>query len=529
MKKIISYILLVPVVLMFSCTGLMDDMNNDPKSITSERMVADGVLYSQHIVSMQKNLYNLTTSWQYQVQQNLNADVFAGYTMHPGSFGTATTNDNYNWNHGWNGWAFTVAQTTLTQFLSLKSDTKDGTEKDDFYAYGLILKVMTALPLVDGFGPFPYLDYGVGASPKFDNVDAIYLQGFIPELTSAINTLKSHIGTDTENRVRDSGADLSSLQGDITSWVKLANTLKLRLALRISNKDEAAARPIIQECMDETNGFLETDFSINVRDNNLLNPFAFISVAWTDCVMSADMQSFLVGFNDPRLSAYFVPATDASVTDAGAEYAGVRAGVALTQDKGAYAGYSKLNVSDNFKLVSGAESFFLRAEAALRGLGGLGAGQAQQYYEDGVRASFAANGLTEGSASDYLASTTTPADYIDYSAAENNYALATTITPQWDAGNGLEQIITQKWIANFPQGAEAWAEFRRTGFPQLIIPKNMETSSNFDGTIGAGQFLKRMPYPSNIIEISPDAASAAIVNYLGGADNGGTALWWDVN
>ncbi|NJO90623.1 MAG: SusD/RagB family nutrient-binding outer membrane lipoprotein [Chloroflexia bacterium] len=531
MKKIIKYILLVPIVFAYSCTGLMDDLNEDSKGVTAEKLTPDGNLSKLRIQAMQKNLFNLTTSWQYQVQQNLNADVFAGYTMHPGSFNQTTTNDNYNWNHGWNGWAFTVAQANLTDFLALYEETENATINTDFYACGLILKVLTTLPLVDGFGPFPYLDYGVGSNPAFDDVEDIYLQGFIPELNSAIDILNSYKDGPFENRVANSKADLTNLGGTNSNWVKLANTIKLRLALRISNVNPSEAEKIIQEALNEPDGFIDAstgDVTIDVEVNEVFNPFSFISVAWSDCIMSADMQSFLVGYKDPRLASYFLPATTGTVTGAGAIYAGLRPGAALTSDKGAYANYSKIYAGKTFKIVSAAESYFLLAEASARSLGGLTPGQAEGYYTNGVSTSFAANGVG-AEAGAYLSSTDTPADYVDYAAADNNYTATTTVTPEWTGTDMIEKIITQKWIALFPNGAEAWAEFRRTGFPRLTLPKNMENGANFDGTIPQGEFLKRMPYPSNIIGISPAAANTAISSFLNGNDNGYQALWWDVN
>ncbi|MBN2486883.1 MAG: SusD/RagB family nutrient-binding outer membrane lipoprotein [Bacteroidales bacterium] len=520
------------IVVAQGCTEIMEDMNNDPKRITMTDLQADGELFKQHIITMEKNLFNLTSSWMYQVQQNLNADVFAGYTMHPASFNRPDVNSNYNWNHGWNSWAFIVAQTNLTEYLALARETGNGAEYGDFYSYGLILKILTALPLVDGFGPFPYLEYGVGLSPKFDNVNDIYKNGFLPELNIAIDTLKAYAAGAAADRVKNSGADISNFGGDITNWIKLANTLKLRLAMRISNADPTTAAEYITEVVNDSYGVLDEntgDFSINTDANGVFNPFSFISTSWIDCVMSSDMQSFMTGMQDPRLGAYFLPATSDTVIFQSGTYAGMRAGIELSSSKGHYAGYSQVKVGANFLWVSGAESYFLLAEAATRNLGGLSSGKAKEYYEKGVAASFVLRGLSEAEASDYLASTATPANYIDYNNHANNYSATTAITPKWDDAKALEQIITQKWIAVFPLGAEAWAEFRRTGFPKLVIPKNMESSANFDGTLKAGEFLKRMPYPSNILSISPDQATLAISSYLNGKDDAAQKLWWDVD
>ena len=534
MKKIIHFliILALPALLFTGCTKMMEDMNNDPKSVTNDKLVADGILYKQHIISMELNLFNLTTSWEYQVQQNLNADIFAGYTMPPVNFGTTTTNDNYNWNMGWNGWAFSVAQQNLTDFLQLKSQTLDGTKNGDFYAYGLILKVMTALPLVDDFGPFPYLQYGVGINPVFNNVDSIYKFGFIRDLTQARDTLEAVAKTAAAKRVQNSGADISTLGGDIKKWIKLANTLKLRLAMRISDVDPTDAAIYVQDVVSDPNGFLDQttgDFAIDClagNANGATNPFTNLSTSWDNCSMSADMQSFLGGFQDPREAVYFLTSTD-TADNAQGKFAGVRPGSA--PNSGNYSRFSLLKVPRYFMLVSGAESYFLLAEAATKSLGGLTPSSAQSYYENGVSASFVLRGLTQDQATTYLTSTNTPEDYVDYYKPVNNYTATTTVTPKWDGTNMQEKIITQKWIALFPMGVEAWAEFRRTGFPKLMLPANMVASANFDGSIPAGKFAKRLPYPTNIINLNPVQATVAVTKYLNGKDDGYQKIWWMPN
>ena len=91
-----------------------------------------------------------------------------------------------------------------------------------------------------------------------------------------------------------------------------------------------------------------------------------------------------------------------------------------------------------------------------------------------------------------------------------------------DDGNELERIITQKWIALFPNGMEAWAEFRRTGYPRLF--PIVEPSQ--DPTIDKNVQIRRMVFPKLEYANNAGAVNAA-VRLLGGSDNGGTKLWWD--
>ena len=146
-------------------------------------------------------------------------------------------------------------------------------------------------------------------------------------------------------------------------------------------------------------------------------------------------------------------------------------------------------------------------------------------YETGVQISF--NQWDVSGLSDYLASSNTPADYKDAFDATLNAEATTNITPKWMNGNfdtQLEQILTQKWIAIYPDGCEAWAEQRRTGYPKLIkVANNLS-----NGTIDTEKMIRRVPFPQDFISSQP-ALYSALLNALGGADNGGTQLWWDVN
>jgi hypothetical protein len=103
-----------------------------------------------------------------------------------------------------------------------------------------------------------------------------------------------------------------------------------------------------------------------------------------------------------------------------------------------------------------------------------------------------------------------------------------TITVKWDDAASdeekLERIITQKWIAVYPDGQEAWSEVRRTGYPKLFPV----VVNNSGGKISTTDFIKRINFASGEYTTNPSGVSAA-VGLLGGADNGGTSLWWDVD
>ncbi len=123
-------------------------------------------------------------------------------------------------------------------------------------------------------------------------------------------------------------------------------------------------------------------------------------------------------------------------------------------------------------------------------------------------------------------SSSKPADYVDPINASNNIAAMSTITVAWVASASneekLERIITQKWIAMFPDGQEAWSEFRRTGYPK-IYPV---VSNQSGGTIDTNIQIRRIPFVDSEKSTNDPGVKAAR-SLLKGPDHGGTRLWWD--
>lgn len=175
-------------------------------------------------------------------------------------------------------------------------------------------------------------------------------------------------------------------------------------------------------------------------------------------------------------------------------------------------------------MMTPAEIWLLKAEAVLRSW--ANAGVVQTDYETGINTSFAQWGV---SSSTYLSDNTSVlSNYVNPKNSADNAAAVSTITIQWDpaASNEkkLERIITQKWIAMYPEGQEAWTEFRRTGYPKLFTT----VTNNSNGTIDTDIQIRRLAYPA--VEYTTNSIGVQQgVQLLGGADNGGTRVWWDVN
>jgi hypothetical protein len=152
-------------------------------------------------------------------------------------------------------------------------------------------------------------------------------------------------------------------------------------------------------------------------------------------------------------------------------------------------------------------------------------GTAKDLYEQGIAVSFDENGVSDDTyATD---GTSTPIAFTDNADGSSyNASAPSDITIAWieteSFERNLERIITQKWIAMYPDGPEGWAEFRRTGYPKLFPVVN----NNSNGTIDTDEQVRRIPYPDSEYDTNSAGVQTGIT-LLGGQDNGGTKLWWD--
>jgi len=295
------------------------------------------------------------------------------------------------------------------------------------------------------------------------------------------------------------------------------------LAIRISEVDPERAQAEAEKAIADPFGVLEdnADNFYVKSDAGLSHPLNTINNAWNDIRMNANMESILKGYNDPRMEKYFQPATGEGYAG---DYKGIREGIEI-QSKDEYVNFSKLTNFGDVQLMTCAEVYFLRAEGALRGWD-MG-GSVQELYEMGVKKSFEQHGCA--GVDDYLADDASkPVDYEDPVHPGNSIAAVETATIKWndadDYETKLNKIITQKWIAVYPDGQEAWSEFRRTGYPKqfpLIV-------NNSGGTIPDGTFIKRVNFVEPEYQTNPKGVEEAL-KCLKGPDTGGTPLWWDVN
>lgn len=514
-----------------ACTKSFEDFNTNEHEATDDMMATDNLRTGAFFTQMQRNVVlfkdGVNLSSDYQVAQGLTSDLYSGYIAPTGTWYGGVHNGSYYFISGW------IEKTFTSGFASVmpawQSINKIAMEQGlpEVAAMAAIVKVEAMHRVADSYGPLPYINYGSGSlQNNYNSLQDIYTK-FFEELDQAIDVLTLFAQGNPDARALKNYDYI--YEGNVANWVKFANTLRLRLAMRVVYADAGLAKTEAEKSIANPFGVITAPVekaSLKHSANLVyIHPLQEIAYSFNagEVRMSASMDSYLNGYNDPRRDAYFTQADDGN-------YHGVRLGM-VTTNWTPYTGSSISNLNVNTSTteivwMTAAESYFLRAEGALRGWN-MG-GTAEELYNQGIRTSFLENGLQESAANNYLAnSMLIPADFVDNSGQSgNNIGAYSDITVAWDAADNfernLERIITQKWIAMYPDGPEGWAEFRRTGYPRLFPV--VTNSSN--GTINTAMQVRRIPYPQSEYNNNAKGVQSG-VGLLGGSDAGGTRLWWD--
>lgn len=530
--------LVLGAAVLMAASGCGDlDQYNQEKLGNPENMYADYNAVVNPLKSLQRGLQS-----DYQLYPNLSADMFSGMFSTASQFNGGKNNMTYFMMDGWNNRIIARQQDIFNYSIIIDNAAKNFYPGIDFtgtFAVKKILKVITAARVSDNHGPVVYSKYetpNANGVTDFDSQQDAY-QNFINDLTVAITDLQKIQNMPATGNEGDKAAlkraDLV-YGGNMAQWAKLANSLKLRLAMRMSYADPVKSKQYAEEALASSAGLI-TDNADNALISVGQSELSFIIYSWGDCLIGAPLMAYMNGYNDPRLPAYAIPASDPTLQG---KYIGIRQGIDLLNGKSTYGGFSqpqaKSASGDYFsgtdgkmKLFTAAETWFLKAEAALRGY--AGAGDIQTNYTTGVQQSFGEWGKSASVATYLVDNTSTEAPYVDPKNADNNIALGhpqlSTITIAWNNGDTnerkLERIITQKWLSLYPNGPEAWAEQRRTGYPILFkIRKN-----DSGGAISTEGMIRRIPFTVDTKTSLYNYQQAA--QMLNGPDTGGTKLWWD--
>ena len=511
---------------MVSCTDDFIDKNTNKEQATDEMMDRDGLRTGGAFAQMVANVlpsYQLGESEygsdRYQIIQDLAGNIFSGYT--------GATNNGFQANNLYNitysTWYEAMFNDVFVRVIGSWTDLND--LREDFpetVALADILKVAALQRVTDTYGPIPYSKLASGSlEVAYDSQENVY-KAMFKELGDAIDLLTVfYQGNGSATLLADYD---NVFYGNVQKWIQFANTLRLRMALRVVYADEALFQEQAAAAIANAVGFLESDASLHPGTGAWQYPLYTIQYDFNegDSYIGATIESIMNGYEDPRRAAYFTTASDGA-------YHGVRGGITDGSNYKNKASRVACSKDTPLMWMAAAESYFLRAEYYLR----IGdEDSAKALYESGIAASFSAAGASGADA--YIAnSDRTPAAYTDF-VSSHSYNGHSDCPIAWDAAydfeGHLEQIITQKYIACFPEGQEAWTEFRRTGYPSVIPFER----NNSGGTINTTLQIRRLPYPSGEYRTNNTNVNQAVTTLTGeasnqGADNAGTRLWWDKN
>lgn len=527
MKHTTSIIKLFSLALLliygYACTGNFDKINQKDYQVDKEELGREGYNVGASLKGLQ-GLVIPTEEHLYQFVEALAAGSFAGYIGC-----TVEWTAKFETYNPPTDWLEAPFSDLITRTYPFYRDLLDETEDPVALALGKLLRVSIMHRVTDMYGPIPYSKIisktgEVSLTVPYDSQEEVYKQMF-KELDEVRDVLNDNLTLSAEAFRRFDNV----YQGNLSKWLKFTNSLKLRMAMRLTYIPEMKeeARRIAEEAV--ASGVITLN-----ADNALLkveeNRAAMIFNDWNDHRVGADIISYMNGYKDPRREKMFtivkVKGTTPNTEADG--YAGIRIGIDVASKNKMTGAYSKpiISSSSSFMWMNAAEITFLRAEGALRGWN-MG-GDAKDLYNDAIALSFEQYGASGVEA--YIADATNkPEAYTDPVSGTytDRGGPRSTITIAWENDEekferNLERIITQKWIANFPLGVEAWSEFRRTGYPHLIPV--VENKSG--GAINSDQMIRRLWYPP--IEYTENLSNInSAIGMLGGPDNGGTKLWWD--
>ncbi len=504
-----------------SCTGDFMEINTNPYNPSEDDLEGDnfrvGAFFPQlqlQVIPVEKN--------DYQRAQNLAGDLFSGYMGVINNFNGNNNPSTYYFVDSYINQSYdNVYSRVFGAWMDIRRNTPDY-ETSPNYALAQVLKVAALHRFADNWGPMPYSKVGAGSlQVEYDSQETVY-NAFFEELDGAIAVLTDFVKRNPDSKPL---ADYDMVYGgDFGQWVKFANSLRLRLGMRLSYVNPALAEEQVKAALSHEMGLIESNAdNAAIRTGagiTMLNPIEIMWNSYSDVRMGASITSYMNGYNDPRISKYFQKSSLAGEENA---YMGVRIGTNI-ENKDRYRPFSAPNIRENDPLMwlNAAEVAFLKAEAALRG---WLAGDARSYYEQGVRLSFEQWGA--GGVDDYLTGTALPADYTNPVATTTSSAAVSRCTVSWEDGDAsfetsLEKIMTQKWLALFPNGQEAWSEFRRTDYPHLFTVCNNRSN----GKIDTHKQVRRIPFTPSEKDTNP-VNYAKAVELLGGEDTGGTNVWWD--
>jgi len=504
MKKILNYILLLSVMLYTaSCDEGFDELNKNKVSAT-----AIDPAFQLNAASVGLAFPTSTLVYEIGIVQQIispNSGVLTGANYNQDN--RASTQGNWQ----------TYYRNVIKNTKDVISQLKDNPARSNLYHMTRIVQAYAFMMLTDTYGSIPYTEGGAGYTnqvffPTYDNQQEIYAD-IIKELTEA------SAGLNISGRVET--ADIL-YSGNIVKWKAFGNSLLLRAGMRLSEVDPARAAQVAAIAFQGGVITSNSDNAVIRHDANYTNPIGNLLNATeaANFYMTKPFVDYLRSKNDPRLSAIAVTYVSAKSgpeqTVANQTYvAAVHKGMPMGNDNAtavtaaASAGLSSFyefaqvdrrrlaKIQAPTFLVTSSQTLLLLAEARERGW--ITTGTAADYYNSGVRA--------------HMQQLTSVDPAITISATDVDAYL---VANPYSAVTALDQINTQYWVSSLMNGPEAFANFRRSGFPALA-------PNPFPGR--EVPFINRLTYPNSEISVNAEKVNAAISAQ--GADDLATKVWWD--
>ena len=512
-------------------------VNTNEFELLPEEGLMDGISIGGPITALQKCVFPVGTQAdgtsvanRYQTAYNLAADCWSGYFGQNNNWG-GPNNLNYFLKDGWVASSYTESYSTV---VPLWQDLKGKTETQfpEVFALAQILKISAWHKATDMFGPIPYKEAGKGLiTVPYDSQEEVYKSMF-KELSDAIEVLTKYADNGNSKLLPNADAVYA---GDVHKWVVYANSLMLRLAMRVYYADAALSKQYALQAVNHSYGVMKTkdDEAKMERGASLefKNNLDVLINQYNECRMGSSMLAYLGGYQDPRLPKYFNTSTVSQAVTVGTygKYSGVPTGHDVSSND-AFKDSSRPAITSTPPTywMRASEVYFLLAEAALHGFA-VG-GTAESLYEKGIEMSFEENGIASSEVADYMSSGLKPSAYsfhLTNPSVNVDAPALTQATTEWTGTDEekLEKIMIQKWIALYPNGQEAWTEYRRTGYPKLHSTITNYSNGEVDSEVG----IRRMRFPTNKSTSAEDIANLESARKLlrGGLDKAGTRLWWD--
>lgn len=524
------------------CQKTFEEINTNRHGVTSEMSSRDGIALGGKVQTLLTSIFPVGTAAdgtdvanQYQLAFHLNADVLSGYFS-----------ENNNWNGGNNpttlalvpGWLSEPFKSTYTNiykpWLEVKNHPSTEQHPENF-ALAQILKISTWHKATDYFGPIPYTKAGSGLYvTPYDSQEVVY-KSMLKDLDDAIAVLYDYAKLGNQLFAQYDVV----YEGNALNWVKYANSLMLRIAMRTRYADATLAQTYAEKALSHPAGVITTVAEEAKIGNKLgiqfINNIETFANQYSEARMSVPMFAYLAGYKDPRIEKYFKPSDHPQAFEVnGNYYLPFPTGSVAAQEKQPEGNDKNLwNTSiPNIEKTTptywlrASEVYFLRAEGALYGwqMGG----SADELYRKGIETSFEENGIPASEVDTYINDDNTPieVDMSGIAGANHPFEMKSTATTAFNGSTEekLEKIITQKWLALFPNGMEAWSEWRRTGYPYIAQPMEFRGGPIVDPDMK----IRRLQYPINPARSAEDQkVYDEAVKLLGGEDNAATRLWWD--